>query len=525
MASPILEPLWTAAQARAADAYTIEDLGVPGIVLMEHAGRAVAEIVKARFPILTQGGSAIVFAGPGNNGGDGWVAARHLWAAGIVCPVVTLRSPEELTGDASLAAQMFLTAAEARGWSSPALGAPFFLIDLADDVQHLLAATGADVVIDAVFGTGLSRPLEGIGARVVEGLSCARRPTISIDLPSGLPTDGEAPAGPCVHATATVTFGRRKIAHVAEPGARLCGEVQLVDVGILPPPGDLALAFRLFDGARLYPSADPGAHKHRYGHVGVLVGKATGAARLAGLGALRAGAGLVTLLSATDTPGLPAGLLVEPELMARPLRDDDAALEGLAALVVGPGLGHEHGGRARALLEQAAARQIPVVVDAEAVDVLARAPIPHLFAVATPHPGEAARVLGSTSTDVQKDRIAAARALKKKLGERTVVVLKGSCPVIAGASLPVADTELIVVVEGGAPALAVAGSGDVLAGVIGGLLARGVSPDNAALAGVHAHQAAGRVLGTRGKLARDIADATGEVLASGGRTARTASRS
>lgn len=508
MASLLLEPLWTAAQARAADAYTIEDLGVPGIVLMEHAGRCVAEIVKARHPELTRGrGGCIVFAGPGNNGGDGWVAARHLWGAGIPCPVVTLKSPEALLGDASLAAQMFLTAAEARGWESPALGGPFFLIDLADDVSRLLEATGALVVIDAVFGTGLSRPLEGIAARVVEGLSQARVPIVAVDLPSGLPTDGEAPHGACVQAAATVTFGGRKIAHASEPGHALCGETCVADVGILSPHEARPAAFRLLDASPLLPAADPSAHKNSYGHVGVLVGKARGAARLAGLASLRAGAGLCSLL-ATDT----AGLLVEPELMARPL--DPAALaealDKLATLVVGPGLGHDNAERARALLELAAARALPVVVDAEAIDALARAPIAGLRAVVTPHPGEAARVLGTTSAEVQQDRLAAVRALRQKLGDDVVVVLKGSCPLVAGG---LAGEDAVIVVEGGAPALAVAGSGDVLAGAIGGLLARGLPVESAALAAVAAHQAAGRALGSRGRLAREIAEATGHVLA------------
>src|SRR5689334_17850341 len=157
MSEAILEPLWSAAQARAADAYTIEDIGVPGIVLMEHAGKAVADAVAGR-----RVKSAIVFAGPGNNGGDGWVIARHLWGAGIPCPVVTLRSPDQLTGDASLAAQMFLTAAEARGWTCGPFGGPFFLVDLADDLEHILSVVAPDVVVDAIFGTGLNRAAEGV---------------------------------------------------------------------------------------------------------------------------------------------------------------------------------------------------------------------------------------------------------------------------------------------------------------------------------------------------------------------------
>ncbi len=508
---PVIEPLWSAAQARAADAYTIEDLGVPGIVLMEHAGKAVADAVRARGVAR-----AVVFAGPGNNGGDGWVIARHLWGAGVPCPVVTLRSPDELGGDASLAAQMFLAAAEARGWSCAPFAGPFFLMDLADDVQQLLDVTTPDVVVDALFGTGLSRALEGVGARVVEGLSRARVPVVAVDLPSGLPTDGEAPLGPCIFADETVTFAGKKIAHASEPGVTRCGVVRVVDIGILAPADAAPAAFRLVDARALVPAAAVDAHKGRFGHVLVVMGKSAGASRLAARASLRAGAGLASVLV---PPPPPAGArpavegLPEAELMVRLLGAPSSsgaadALSGIAALVVGPGLGHENGEEARALLEAAAAASVPCVVDAEAVDVLVRTraggALAGLRAVVTPHPGEAARVLDSTSAEVQRDRVAALRALKERCGAGIVAVLKGSCPLVLG------DDGRVVVVEGNAPALSVAGSGDVLAGAVGGLLARGMPPAHAALAAVQAHQRAGAALGAqedRGHLAGEIADA------------------
>lgn len=501
--APLLEPLWTAAQARAADAYTIEDLGVPGIVLMEHAGRSVADVVARARPK-----TALVIAGPGNNGGDGWVIARHLWGRGIACPVVTLASPDALGGDASLSAQMFLTAAEARGWSCRQFGAPFFLIDLADDLEHILRVVSPDIVVDAVFGTGLNRALEGVAAHVVEALSRWSKPIVSVDLPSGLPSDGAAPAGPCVHATTTVTFQQRRIAHVSEPGAAHCGLVEVVDIGILTPPSDVppAAAHRLLDARGLLPGIDVNAHKGSFGHVAVIAGASPGAARLAARAALRAGAGLATLL--VDSLAGAALVGVEAELMVRALADSGSAvgnpLEGMGALVVGPGLGKARVEVATRLLEDAARARVPCVVDAEAIDALARQRIAGLLAVVTPHAGEAGRALGISSAEVQRDRPAAARALKEHFGAGVVVVLKGSAPIAWG------DAGGPIIIEGGAPALAVAGSGDVLAGVIGGLLARGMTPLDAALAGVEAHQRAGRALAAaapRGHLASEIADA------------------
>lgn len=488
MSQPVLEPLWTAAQSRAADAYTIDEMGVSGLVLMEHAGRAVADHVKARHPGASH---AVVFAGPGNNGGDGWVVARHLWSAGLPCPVVTLRDPSELTGDARAAASTFLKAAAARGWRSPALGGAFLVFGDGHDAERIVQASDADVIVDALFGTGLTRALEGHAAQIVHSLAQVPLPVVAVDLPSGLPTDGGAPLGPCVRATTTVTFAGRKIAHACEPGHALCGEVHVVDIGILAPHGAEAEVFRLLDASPLLPNTTPDAHKGHYGHVAVVMGQAGGAARLAATASLRVGAGLASILAEHPT------MVPEPELMVRAANAD--ALEGIDVLVIGPGLGHAHAGAARALLLDAAARGTPVVVDAEAIDVVAAEPIAGLCGVATPHPGEAGRALGKRNLDVQRDRIAAARALEAKLGG-LVVVLKGSCPMVAGGGP-------LVVVEGGVPALAVAGSGDVLAGAIGGLLGRGLSPRDAAILGVAAHQRAGRSLPTRGHLAGELAKA------------------
>ncbi|HEY4223571.1 MAG TPA: NAD(P)H-hydrate dehydratase, partial [Myxococcota bacterium] len=286
-----------------------------------------------------------------------------------------------------------------------------------------------------------------------------------------------------------------------------------------------ASAFRVVDALGLVPAPSALSFKNSFGHVAVIAGASLGAARLAARASLRAGAGLVTLVCSSDAgPDVP-----EPELMSRFVRvhggapahaDVDAALKGMRALAVGPGLGHALADVARAFLEAAARNNIPCVVDAEAIDELAKAPIQNLRAVITPHPGEAARALTiagavSSSALVQADRFAAVRALAAHFGEGIAVVLKGSCPLVVGDSAAgsafARASGRVLVVEGGAVALAVAGSGDVLAGTIAGLLARGLDPANAAIAGTFAHQRAGKLLtasiGPRGALAHEIADA------------------
>lgn len=492
---PTFLPLASAAQARAADAYTIEDLGVPGIVLMEHAGRAVARVARQAAPAVER---ALVLAGPGNNGGDGWVAARHLWSAGIPCPVLTLRAPDTLEREASQAAQMFLHAADARGWRAGVFDEAFMLIDAADDLLHFLDILRPDVIIDALFGSGMTRPLEGLPAFVVQQLARTRLPIVSVDLPSGLPTDGGAPQGPVVRAHTTITFGQKKIAHASEPGRFWCGTVVVEDIGILGRDEEPPAALELVDARPLLPSASPAGHKGSFGHVGVVVGAPGlhGAARLAGRAALRTGCGLVTLLGDDDTVDVP-----EPELMSGPLSDD--ALAHVNVLVVGPGTGGSLA-RAHDALDRAMAHGLPCVVDAEALDLLT-AGRRTLRGVATPHPGEAARLLGTTAADVQLDRIAAARALRRLLPVDVAVVLKGACPIVV-----LGDGHLVIV-PGGHPALAVAGSGDVLAGIIGSLLARGLAPEDAALCGAELHQRTGARL-TRGALASDIADTVADVL-------------
>jgi len=505
------EPLDRASDARAADAFTIERLGVSGDVLMEHAGRAVAHRARA----LAAGGAVVVVCGPGNNGGDGHVAARHLAQAGVPVVVATTVAADALSGDARTAADRLLRATEALRWTAPSGGPLFVVVDDAPALHAILARERPTVVVDALFGAGLARPIEGAHARLVDLLSLSNARVLAVDVSSGLPSDGAAPTGAVVVADETITFDRRKIAHASEPGRALSGRVTVVDIGLARDPArptssiSRVVRARAVEGDRRAERARSDVHKGAFGHVGVASGTTSteGAAVLSAHAALRAGAGLVSLVG-------PRAVLAPPEIMRRVSDDARALVAGLDALVVGPGLGldDEAAARARALVAAAASAGAPVVVDADALAPLADAGVA-APAVFTPHPGEAARLLGTTTRSVQSDRIAAVTALGdmlgKKLGKKlggqvgdTVVVLKGACPLVH------ARGEGVFVVEGGTPALAVAGSGDVLAGLIGALLARGERPLLAALVGVVVHQAAGRACALRsprGHLASEIA--------------------
>lgn len=486
-----LAPLHSAAQARARDRHTIDVLGVPGLVLMEHAGRAVADVVSAE--LQRRPGSVLVVCGRGNNGGDGFVCARHLLARGVDVVVVSAGAPDQLTGDAALAAGLYARAAAHLAHPGIAVG----------DLAARISSQTPSVIVDALFGTGLSRPLdEGIIAAVVAIDTVRERGAVvvAVDIPSGLPCDGQAPTGPAVRADVTVTFGGRTIAHHAEPGRERCGRVVDVDIGFIPPP-DEAISVWSLRGLDL-PAVDVTAHKGRFGHIGVVASRAGfgGAAVLSATAALRAGAGLVTLIGDVDVPRPIEVMAAAPSEEGR-LRLD--------ALVVGPGLVAADGDDTLAIEERTVVervrrlraatdddeRMLWTVADAGALGLLGRGDAD----VWTPHPGEAARVLGTSVVDVQRDRLAAARTLVERLGG--VVVLKGHAPIVA-------TTSRSIVVDGDAPALAVAGSGDVLAGLIAAGLGGAFGPgtiDDVVVAAVWLHQRAGQGE-ARGLLASELAE-------------------
>ncbi len=485
-----MNELLTIAEMREADGRAIAG-GVPGITLMEAAGRAVAD-AAAR---LAPAGPALVLAGPGNNGGDGFVAARLLAEAGREVSVRLLGDPERLGGDARRAFDR---------WARPA---PPATTDLSP----------ATLVVDALFGAGLDRPLAGRAAKIVAAMDRHPAPLLAVDVPSGLDADSGQPLGAAPRAAATVTFCRLKPGHLLYPGRALCGAVTVADIGI-PEAALKGLGVSIFANGPALWSGDfrpPTAEGHKYGrgHAVVLSGPLhrTGAARLAAGAALRAGAGLVTLASPGSALVVNAAHLTAV-MLARV--DDPAALAGLLAdprhnsVALGPGLGT--GEAERALVLTALASPAAVVLDADALTAFAPDPDP-LFAatraraaptILTPHEGEFARLfpdLAGLPSKITRARAAAARS-------GAILALKGADSVIA------APDGRCAINANAPPWLATAGSGDVLTGITAGLVAQRLPGWEAACAAVWLHGAAGAQAGP-GLVAEDLAPALRPVLA------------
>ena len=502
-----MQPVVTADEMRALDRATIEEIGLPALVLMETAGRAVADVAMQMLGSTT--GHVAVVCGPGNNGGDGFVAARVLRDRGVDAAVYLAARGDAVKGDARAHLEVFERA-----------GGAVRMLDTAE----LLAAREADLVdaalvIDALFGVGLTRPIEGHMAEVVRRILLAGR-VLAVDLPSGIETDTGRTLGIAVSAERTVTMAARKIALVSAPGFASAGAIEVAEIGI---PAGLIAACGV--GAGLVEERDvrgwlphPQAleHKGRRGHVLVIGGSPgmRGAGRLAAGAALRAGAGLCTLAA--------EGELDAPDsVMTRSLAAGAGVgdlLAGKASIVIGPGLGTSAAAVAR--VREVLASKLPAVLDADALNLLAKDAVSIADAagpvVLTPHPGEAARLLGKTVPEVEADRLAAARALAAKT--RAVVVLKGARTIVCNGARGSDDSKpaFCAINPTGGPSLATGGSGDVLAGTIGALLAQGISAVDAARVGVYVHGAAGDQLagvhGMRGVVSSDLPDAIASVI-------------
>ncbi len=476
--------LYRAAQVRELDRLAIEERGIPGYTLMSRAGQACFSALREIWPEAER---VVVVCGAGNNAGDGYVVARLAKQAGLESHALWLRDPRELRGDAWRAAQ---DAAAAEVPIQPFQTAP--LLD-------------AEVVVDALLGTGLEREVSGRWREAVERINGHHAGVLAVDIPSGLHADRGAVLGAAVRADVTVSFIGLKQGLFTGQGPACCGRVIFDALGA---PADLyaeqrpaALRYVGQDLPRLLPRRSRSAHKGSHGHVLVVGGDhgMAGAARMAAESAARVGSGLVSVATRSDHASVQAAL--RPELMFRGVEDGDSLdplLERATVVVVGPGLGQTAWGRV--LLETVLDAARPLVVDADGLNLLVGHPRRRDDWVLTPHPGEAARLLGSDSATVEADRFAAVTELADRFGG--VAVLKGAGTLVAAADEPV------TVCVSGNPGMGSGGMGDVLTGVIAGLLAQGLSPLEAARAGVYLHGRAGDLAaeegGERGLMALDL---------------------
>ena len=473
-------PLYTAEQTRAIDRDAIERQNIPGPELMARAAEAVCRLIRKEYP---EADRVVVYAGIGNNAGDGYLAACRMKDSGKSVRIVQLAPGQSLEGDAGAAYE-----------EAERAGIPMQLFAGAAPINE-------DLVVDALLGTGLSRPVEDDWAGAVDAINRSDAGVVSVDLPSGLNADtGEADPH-TVKADHTVTFIARKRGLYTANGPDGAGRVSYDDLDV--EPGETS-SVTLCDWAEIrrgLPRRRRNSHKNEYGHVLVIGGRSgyQGAAELCGIAALRCGSGLVSLAQPPDAVG---GRSPMPELMCHAVADRQALreLSGRASvLAVGPGLGQDAWAQEMfgAVLELPG----PRVLDADALRLLAADPCRNSSGdwVLTPHPGEAAALLSMTTEEVQADRFSALGRIQETYGG--IVVLKG-CGTL------VADTEgKIGVCAGGNPGMATAGTGDVLTGVIASLIGQGQAPGPAALAGACLHAAAGdraREQGMHGMTAGDL---------------------
>ncbi|MEM7434569.1 MAG: NAD(P)H-hydrate dehydratase [Myxococcota bacterium] len=496
-----MQPLLTRAQAREVDRVAVDEFGVESLVLMENAGRGATDAILARFGDRL--GHVILVGGPGQNGGDAWVVARRLRLLGHSPLAVLVGDASRLRGDAAPNWELLQKLSVETTMIRPDQGA---------ELGTLLES--ATLVVDGLFGTGLDRPIEGGYAAAVQAMDEATAPVVSLDLPSGLDANTGAVLGVAPRAALTVTFAGLKRGLHQYPGVEHAGEVQVADIGIPATRLPEASVYQARDLGSLIAPRRGDAHKGTNGHVLVVGGSPgkTGAALLAGGAAFRSGAGLVTIGTRADARAALEEKVVElmtTELVDVPTQSAVEALcEGKSTAVLGPGLGLDALGAAWA---DAFSRYapVPVVIDADAIthlgsdfDVLTEAPAPRIL---TPHPGEAARLLGSSTGQVQSDRYAAAEEVASRSGQ--TIILKGARSVVASAGR-------LAVCGEGTPALGVAGTGDVLSGVTA-TLAVTLGPFEAAIGATLLHALAGleATVGDRGLLASEVADAVPTVLA------------
>ncbi len=514
-----MRQLATAEEMQGLDRRTIEEVGVPGVVLMENAGQGTADFMERKLGSF-RGKSVVVFAGPGNNGGDGLVIARHVHQRGGFPHIFFLVDPDRLKGDAAINCHIIRQ-----------LGLPYHVADSEESLAQAMERL-PDIhlhhpvhsLVDALFGTGLGRPLEGRFLAATRTINSLKQqyawPVVSVDIPSGLHADSGQVLGGAVEADLTVTYGLAKPGHFMH-GGPFTGTLHVVDIGIPPQviaEARLAGALLDQDTGNLLRARPRTAHKGTCGHLLILAGSEgkTGAAILCARGALHSGSGLVTLavphgLNPIFETSLPEAMTVPLPSAASMLSIRDlelvvALLKGKKGLVLGPGLGTDSATE-ELVVWLYREMELPMVVDADALNLLAR----HRDGITrvagprilTPHPGEMARLTGLTTAAIQADRLSAALWLKERGGDSKIIT------VLKGAGTVIGDTDgRWAVNSSGNPGMATGGMGDVLSGIIGGLLAQGYGPWHAACLGVYLHGAAADLLAgqaEQGYLASDIA--------------------
>lgn len=508
----------TAEQMQALDRKTIETYGIPGVVLMENAGRGATEAITHAFPDIPERKVAVI-AGKGNNGGDGFVIARYLLNRGVSVKVFLLADPRSLRGDAEINFQVFLR------MKGEVLPIPSF-----KDYQKIKKELEKfDLLIDAIFGTGLDAEIRGYYREVIDHLNTLHKPVVAVDIPSGLDANTGKPLGTALRASLTVTFGLPKLGLLIPPGLDYVGELKIIDISVPERLIDEEkIQIHLVEGKEIRSwLAIPrcrDTHKGDYGHLLVLAGSVgkTGAAAMACQAALRVGAGLVTL-------GIPESLnaIMEVKLteaMTEPLPETPKQTlslkafnsilrlcENKDALVIGPGLG-TYKETQQLVLKLIKTVELPIVLDADGLTALAtqiktisslERPL-----ILTPHPGEMARLLGSTVKQVLEDRIGTSRNFSQTY--HVYLVLKGHRSLIA---TPQGE---IFINPTGNPGMASGGTGDVLTGMIGGLICQGVDSLSSLQAAVYLHGLAGDQVasekGEKSLIATDLIEKLPSVL-------------
>ena len=511
-----------ASEIQEMDRLTIHELGIQGVVLMENAARGAARVFMDHFT-PSDNSHVVILCGRGNNGGDGYVMARYLHEKGLKVTVIVLSQLERISGDALVNLEIIRR-----------MGLEVLEVPASDEWAGLSRMiTGCDFVIDGILGTGLNSPVRGFYGQVIKEINALNKPVMAIDIPSGLNADTGQVMGLAINADLTVTFGFPKVGQVVFPGAELVGRLVRIDIGI---PGIFANR-----AATRYNMSEPDdfsdliniekqdIHKGNRGHLLVIAGSTgkTGAATLTALGALRAGAGLVTLgvpeslnpileSKLTEAMTVPLPETAEGSISLEAKGEINRLMEGKTALAIGPGLS-TNDETTTMVRHIVAGCRLPMVIDADGVnalvnklDVLTNC---KESAMLTPHPGEMGRLTGLKSSDVQYDRIGTAIKFVKEYG--CFLVLKGARTIIAepGGEIYVNPT--------GNPGLSSGGTGDVLTGLIGGFLARGWPMTKAAIGGVYMHGMAADLLaeymGQAGILANELLTVLPGLMASIGR--------